>query len=184
VRSVVKLLRVTDAASLGRVEPLLREYVSWVFDGVQEHFGVRFDDRDAVVQARHAEFRSTFPSLLSGRGRLVLATVDGVPAGVGALKPVDADVAEVKRMFVRPRARGTGVGRAVLEHLLADARSEDFRTVQLETFTFMRPALALYRSFGFVDVEAFDGSETATVGLRDRTCYLQRDLTPAPQWFP
>lgn len=179
----MKLLRVTDRESLGLVEPLLREYVSWVFDGVQEHFGVRFDDRDAVVQARHAEFRATFPSLLSGRGRLVLATVDGVPAGVGALKPVDADVAEVKRMFVRPRARGTGVGRAVLEHLLADARSEDFRTVRLETFTFMRPALALYRSFGFVDVEAFDGSETATVGLRDRTCYLQRDLTllfPSP----
>lgn len=173
----MKILRVTEPESLGLVEPLLREYVSWVFDGAQEHFGVRFPDRDAAVEARHAEFRATFPSLLTGRGRLVLATVGGVPAGVGALKPVDAAVAEVKRMFVQPAARGTGVGRAVLERLLADARSEDFHTVQLETFTFMQPALALYRSLGFVDGEAFEGSETAAVGLRDRTCYLRRDLT-------
>ncbi|WP_255687557.1 hypothetical protein [Pseudonocardia sp. TRM90224] len=40
----------------------------------------------------------------------------------------------------------------------------------------MQPALALYRSLGFVDVAGFAGSETATVGLRDRTCYLQLDL--------
>lgn len=173
----MKILRVTGPEPLARVEPLLREYVAWVFDGAQEHFGVRFADRDAVVEERHAEFRATLPNLLAGRGRLILATVGGVPAGVGALKPVDAEVAEVKRMFVRPAARGTGVGRAVLERLLADARGEGFHTVQLETFTFMRPALALYRSSGFVDVEGFEGSETATMGLRDRTCYLRRELT-------
>lgn len=80
-------------------------------------------------------------------------------------------------MFVRPATRGTGVGRALLERLLADARSEAFHTIQLETFTFMQPALALYRSVGFVDVAGFEGSETAAIGLRARTCYLRRELT-------
>lgn len=166
----------TRTDSLAAVEPLLREYVTWVFDGAQAHFGAWFADRDAQVAARHAEFRATLPSLLAGRGRLMVATIGGTPVGVGALKPVDAVTAEVKRMFVRPAARGAGVGRAVLERLLVDARDEDFRTVRLETFTFMERALALYRSMGFTDIESFATSETATMGLRERTCYLRRDL--------
>jgi GNAT superfamily N-acetyltransferase len=173
----VEIQRVTRTDSLRLVEPMLREYVSWVFDGAQAHFGARFADREAEVAARHAEFRATLPSLLAGPGRLVLATAAGAPVGVGALKPVDAGTAEVKRMFVRPAARGAGVGRALLERLLSDARNEGFRTVQLETFTFMEPALALYRSMGFSDIASFATSETATIGLRERTCYLGLDLT-------
>lgn len=79
-------------------------------------------------------------------------------------------------MFVRPAARGTGLGRMVLEQLIADACREGFRTVQLETFTFMRSALALYRSMGFVDIASFATSETAPLGLGEQTCYLSLDL--------
>ncbi|MEJ3655151.1 GNAT family N-acetyltransferase [Actinomycetes bacterium KLBMP 9759] len=172
----MEIQRVTRTNSVSSVDPLLREYVSWVFDGAQTHFGARFVDRDAEVAARHAEFRATVPSLLTGRGRLFTATIDGIAVGVAALKPVDAITAEVKRMFVRPGARGAGVGRALLERLLADARDEGFRTAQLETFTFMTAALALYRSLGFVEIASFATSETAAMGLRNQTCYLSRDL--------
>lgn len=168
--------RLTQLDAARVVDPLLHEYVTWVFDGAQEHFGVEFADRDAVIELRHAEFGNSLPELLTGRGRLLLASVDGVPAGVGALKPIDGSIAEVKRMFVRPAARGAGIGRAILQRLLGDAHAEGFQLVRLETMTFMRPALVLYRSLGFVDVPTFDGSETAAVGLEERTCYLQRDL--------
>ncbi|TDD72642.1 N-acetyltransferase [Jiangella aurantiaca] len=47
---------------------------------------------------------------------------DGDPVGVGALKPADDATAEVRRMYVRPAARGLGVGRAILAQLVADTR--------------------------------------------------------------
>jgi hypothetical protein len=85
-------------------------------------------------------------------------------------------MAEVKRMYVRPMARGSGVGRAILEQLLADAQDEGYRAVRLETLPFMLKAHALYRSVGFIDTPAFDGSEAAISGLADLTYYMQLKL--------
>jgi GNAT superfamily N-acetyltransferase len=88
---------------------------------------------------------------------------------VGALKPVDATTAEIKRMFVRPHVRGRGVGGALLTRLLDAARTEQYTTVRLETLRFMATAQALYRSFGFVEIATFQGSETAATPLEPLT---------------
>ncbi len=72
--------------------------------------------------------------------------------GVGALKRLDAGHAEIKSMHTAQAARGRGVGRAMLTHLLALARSQGFGRVSLETGTMAEftPARALYASSGFV----------------------------------
>lgn len=60
-----------------------------------------------------------------------------------------------------PQHQGHGIGRRILQRLLDDARELGYRSARLETATFMTEAQALYRSFGFANVPAFSGSETA-----------------------
>ncbi|MGX4771888.1 GNAT family N-acetyltransferase [Bradyrhizobium guangdongense] len=78
-------------------------------------------------------------------------------AGFGALKQLDDVHAEVKSMRAAPAARGTGVGRAILQHIIAEARRRGYARLSLETGTapLHAPAVALYRSAGFVSCEPF-----------------------------
>jgi len=77
--------------------------------------------------------------------------------GFGALKQLDAGHGEVKSMRAAPAARGTGVGRAILNHIVSAARARGYARLSLETGTALlhAPAIALYRSAGFVSCPAF-----------------------------
>jgi putative acetyltransferase len=78
-------------------------------------------------------------------------------AGFAALKALDPLHGEVKSMRAAPFARGTGVGRALLEHVIAEARRRGYTRLSLETGTadLHAPAVALYRRSGFVSCHAF-----------------------------
>ncbi|HEY3240556.1 MAG TPA: GNAT family N-acetyltransferase [Acidimicrobiia bacterium] len=161
-----------DVASL--VEPLFREYGNWVLGRLQDDLGLPLDEAD--LERHHEEFRAELPKLVGPGGRLLLARAGEEALGVAALKPVGGATAEIKRMYVRPQARGRGVGRALLQRLVDDARGEGYRTARLESLPFMTEAHALYRSFGFVDTAIFDGSEAAMSGLEDVTYYMELSL--------
>lgn len=81
---------------------------------------------------------------------------DGL-VGFGALKQLDSTHGEVKSMRAAPAARGTGVGRAMLDHIVTEARRRGYARLSLETGTaaLHAPAIALYRSAGFVSCGAF-----------------------------
>ena len=160
-------------------EEILREYLLWVGERLTADYGVVFDDRDATAAAHHREFTQELPHLLGPRGRLLVARASSEIVGVGALKPVDSAVAEIKRMYVRPQARGQGVGRAILERLLADARTIGYQVARLETATFMREAHALYRTFGFRDRPIFDNTEAGLSGLDSFMLFMELRLTQA-----
>ena len=82
---------------------------------------------------------------------------DGELLGVGALKRLDGRHAELKSMHTVAPARGAGIGRAIVEHLIGVARERGYRRVSLETgsMTEFAPARALYASAGFVPCEPF-----------------------------
>jgi putative acetyltransferase len=82
---------------------------------------------------------------------------DGTVLGMGAIKELDPSQAEIKSMHTAAEARGRGVGRAMLDHLLAVARSRGYRRVSLETGTTpgFTAARAMYVSRGFVPAEPF-----------------------------
>ena len=82
-------------------------------------------------------------------GRLALAWLGGAVAGCVALRPVDAERGEMKRLFVRPGFRGHGVGRALLDWLIAEARRAGYREVVCDTLPVMAEALAMYERAGF-----------------------------------
>ena len=166
------------AAEVSRVvEPLFREYGEWVADRLARDVGITYTEAD--LSRHHDAFRGEVPRLLGPGGRLLVARLAGDPVGVGALKPVGGKTAEIKRMYVRPAAQRLGAGRALLSHLLADARAEGYATARLETLRIMTTARALYHAFGFVEVPIFDGSEVADTVLAPHTIAMELDLGPA-----
>lgn len=100
-------------------------------------------------------FRLDAEEVAEGRGAFVVARVDGSPLGCGAVRRLDAETAEIKRMYVAPPARGRGVGRAVLAALEHAARGLGVRRLVLETGARQEAALALYRRAGFLVVPPF-----------------------------
>ena len=83
--------------------------------------------------------------------RFLVARQDGVAMGCAAVVLGAAGYAEMKRMFVDVRARGTGIGAALLQALEDAARLEGVRVLQLETGNVSHPALALYRRHFYVE---------------------------------
>ena len=93
-------------------------------------------------------------------GRLFLALDAMSSAGCVALRPLDADTAEMKRLYVRPAYRGQGLGRVLAEAAIAAARQTGRRRVVLDTLPGMGEAIALYRSLDFREVAPYLAAPT------------------------
>ena len=103
--------------------------------------------------------------------RFYLAYSDGVAAGCVALS-LQSDYGEVKSMFVDDSARGRGIGRILLDHIINEARSEGLGTLKLETGAPLQAALRLYHSAGFRQCGPFGGYRDHPASL-----FLECDLT-------
>jgi putative acetyltransferase len=90
-----------------------------------------------------------------GRGAFMVAYLDGRAVGCGAVRRLDTERAELKRMYVAPDLRGYGIGRALLAALEDEALKLGVRRLVLETGIRQMRALALYRATGFVGIPAF-----------------------------
>jgi len=84
-------------------------------------------------------------------GRLLVATDDTRLAGCVALRPIDDHACELKRLYVRPAYRGTGLGRKLAETVIAAARNIGYAKIRLHTLPVMKEAFQLYQSLGFVE---------------------------------
>lgn len=127
---------------------------------------------DLCFQSFDAELEGLPGAYALPDGRLLLARSDSEIAGCIALRRLDDETCEMKRLFVRPQFRGSGAGRLLAQQLIAEARVVGYRRMRLDTLTgVMDRAIALYRELGFTEIEPYYHNPYSG------TLFMELDLT-------
>lgn len=142
----IGLVDVQSAAELAQAKALMRAYAA----SLKVDLGFQnFESELADLPGDYA------PPL----GALVIATVNGVAAGCCALRAIqDVDypnACEMKRLYVSPAFRGFGLGRMLVDRIMATGRAVGYSHMLLDTLDEMETARALYRDAGFEEVDAY-----------------------------
>ena len=132
------ILRAAAISDLDDIRAMLREYAAWL-------------EVDLCFQNFEQELAELPGEYAPPRGRLLIA--DG--AGCVALRPIDEETCEVKRLYVRPGYRGTGLGRRLVTAIIEEARAIGYGRMRLDTMPKMGSAQGLYASLGFRDIAAY-----------------------------
>ena len=107
------------------------------------------------------------------QGRLLLAVVDGKPAGVVAVRPLEDDVCEIKRLYVSPEYRGRGLGRQLADRVVEEAKKIGYSRMRLDSVADrMQTAIAMYREMGFAEIPPYRENPMSSV------VYMELALTP------
>jgi len=139
---MVKIAQAASIDDIATIRVLFREY--------QELLGV-----DLCFQGFEAEVSGLPGDYAPPGGRLLLANHGDTPVGCVALRRVEASRSEMKRLFVRPVVRGLGVGRALVEFVLDEARAIGYSEIVLDTLPSMKEAQQLYERFGFREIPPY-----------------------------
>jgi GNAT superfamily N-acetyltransferase len=143
----MRIASVESASQIAQVRELFEEYwASFGFTPCFQNFG--------------AEVTGLPGDYTPPRGRLALAMIDGQAAGCVALRQFDAERCEAKRLFLRPQFRNRGVGRRLLDWVIAEAREAGYREMVGDTMPVMEKALEMYGRAGFERTEPYSGHPT------------------------
>jgi ribosomal protein S18 acetylase RimI-like enzyme len=165
---------VAVAPDRAELEAIVTEYLEDVAGHLRERLGGAVD-----VRAMAGATMGNLPAYLPPRGRLFLARdPDGALVGTCFLKMVRPDAAEIKRLYLRPTARGLGLGRALAARAVEEARVMGAARVLLDTGVWMTEAQALYRGMGFRRIGRYPESETPAE-FEDLLVYMELLLPPA-----
>ena len=139
----IRLCHIESGPALEAIRTLFLEYARGL-------------DFNLCFQNFEAELRDLPGSYARPRGRLILCEVGSAPAGCIALRPLELNVGEIKRLFVRPEFRGMGIGVRLGKHIINEARSTGYTALRLDTIRgTMDNAIALYKSLGFTEIPAY-----------------------------
>jgi GNAT superfamily N-acetyltransferase len=136
------------------IRELFWEYLEWANTRLNEEYGINFDIKSMLKQDM-----GKLEVFLPPYGRLLLAIEGARAAGIACMRRIRKDIGEVKRMYVRPEFRRRGIGRALVEALIAEAQEIGYSAVRLDSTRFMEAAHSLYRSLGFHEIEPYMESE-------------------------
>jgi len=155
---MVRIIDATSQEHIQIVSQMMREYSEWLgFDLSYQGF----EEELAGLPGKYAP-----PG-----GALVLAYIDDEPVGMVAMRKIGPDVCEMKRLYLRPEGRGSGLGRRLVEEIMTRGRAAGFSKMRLDTVAGkMDKAISLYREFGFEEIAAYYPSPV------EHTIFLEADL--------
>jgi putative acetyltransferase len=134
------------------------EFASWISESLSSQ---GFDTEVASLPGKYAQ-----PS-----GCILLAMESDEAAGCVAMRDLGGGACEMKRLFVAPQYRGQRLGRRLVEELLRRAQLRGYHRMMLDTLPEMLSAIALYQSFGFVEIAPYWASPI------ERTLYFEKSLS-------
>lgn len=155
------MIRPALPADIAGVRAMLEDYVAWI------GLDLAFQEIDDEISGLPGEY-------VPPRGALFVAEDGKALVGMIALRPLPgppSNVAEMKRLFVRPQARGRGLAKQLVSRLLNEARRLNYDEVRLDTLPMMGDAQALYVSLGFRDIAPY--YDTPIAGTR----FMAKHLT-------
>ncbi len=155
--------RLPDDAAL--LIDLNAEYLRSVFEGVAERFPVTLADIFPGGDIR-AYLPDALPKIV-GNGPpesiFYIMEEDGQPIGMGGVRRLRDGVCEMKRVYIRDCAKGRGLGRALVERLIADAQAYGYKRIFLDTAPTLTTATGLYERLGFARIPAYPEVEVPAI---------------------
>ena len=152
-----KIVEAEGAESLTLIRRLFAEYAASL-------------EVDLAFQGFDEEL-ADLPGAYARPAGILLLGLDGrEPAGCVAFRPLEPGVVEMKRLYVRPAARGAGWGRRLVERAVDEARAAGYERMRLDTLPSMRAAIDLYAGMGFREIPAYRHNPV------EGTRFLQLDL--------
>jgi ribosomal protein S18 acetylase RimI-like enzyme len=139
--------------------------IARLFEAYQVHIGVDLSYQDFASELAGLPGKYAPPA-----GRLLVARNDaGRAIGCVAMRPLGNGACEMKRLFVTAEGRGLGLGRALAQAIIDEARRCGYAEIRLDTLPTMREAIALYRALGFETIDPYyDGAPARTIFLSHR----------------
>ena len=132
------MLRIERADDIAVVRELFLEYA-----------------RSLAVDLSFQDFDHEVAALPGDYDPILLGLWNDSVAGCVALRAINGEICEMKRLYVRPGFRGKKIGRSLAEAVIAEARSRGFERMRLDTLPSMREAIPLYESLGFTDIAPY-----------------------------
>lgn len=124
------------------IKTLFREYTAML--GVD----LSFQDYDEKIKTLPGKYSPPY-------GRLYLAEYGGKLAGCAALRPINKEICEMKRLYVKPEYRKFGIGKLLAQTLIDDARKIKYKTILLDTLAILDAAVIMYKKLGFTETEPY-----------------------------
>ena len=168
----ITITEVTDSPDLDAVRGLCREFRTWLYErypGDHDLIDAYYNPEDFERLLSELDVIHAPPD-----GLILLARVDGGPAGCVMMKKFSDGICEMKRMYVAAAHRGLGLGVTLGEALLGAAAKAGYRTMRLDTGPFHHEAKALYVKLGFTPRDAYYDPGPQ---WRDKLVYMERDLS-------
>jgi len=138
----MKMKRVETPGEIEEVRQLFQEYEAYL-------------DADLCFQSFEEELETLPGRYTPPGGVLLLGSITGEVAGSVAVRELTPGVCEMKRLFVRPEFRGSGLGRQLAEEVVALARANGYAKMRLDTLNKLMAANCLYESLGFIKTEPY-----------------------------
>ena len=140
---MIKIIQAETPEQIEQARALFREYESWL-------------GLDLCFQGFEAELANLPGKYKQPDGRLFLAFADEKTAGCIALRKLEEGVCEMKRLYVRDTFRGLGLGKILIEKLIAEARLAGYKKMRLDTLPDKMPkAVELYEFYGFREIAPY-----------------------------